>query len=373
MTRVLYVVNNLGVGGAEHVLLGLASGLDRSMYDPTVVSVGPNLALAPKFVAAGVPVICLNTKVKADPRGYVRLVRLVRELAPDILHGFLWRSNMFCRYAGRRCRVPTVVTSEHSMRVDGPIREWINRRTAAGSSAVVCVSRAVLRHMRDSVGIPERLLRVIYNGVDLSRFAPCADKRSARDSLGLPPDGPVIGTVARHTEEKRIDRFVEMARLIGKVLPEASFITAGEGPKLAWLTDLARRRDAKVRFLGYRDDVPLVLGALDVFVLTSQTEGLPMAVIEAMAVELPIVSMLVGGVAEMVRNGQDGVLVKQGDIRAVADGVLDLLQSRETRARMGRSARRRVMSLVSLDAVVAKHERLYEELLGARVDACPSE
>jgi len=231
------------------------------------------------------------------------------------------------------------------------------------SAAVVCVSKAVMRHMRDRVGLPERLLRVIYNGVDISRFVPVEETDSIREHLGLPTDRPIVGTVARHTEEKRLERFVQAAAAIAHECPDAVFVTCGDGPTLPTIRAMADQRSVDLRLLGRRDDVPSVLAALDIFTLTSAKEGLPVAVIEAMAVERPIVSMVVGGVTEIMRDGVDGVLVPQGDVDGLVAGVIRLLRDKELRVRMGKSARERAISRVSLEAMVKAHEDLYDELV----------
>ncbi len=363
MTKILYVINNLGVGGAENVLLGLAGGLDRSRYEPVVVCVGRNHAMVSKFAEADVPIRCLNAAFQADPRGYTRLLEIAREERPNVIHGFMWRANMLARYVGQQLNGTRVVTSEHSMHFDGPLRAWANRRTAGMSAAVVCVSKAVMRHMRDRVGLPERLLRVIYNGVDISRFVPVEETDSIREHLGLPTDRPIVGTVARHTEEKRLERFVQAAEAIAHECPDAVFVTCGDGPTLPTIRAMADQRSVDLRLLGRRDDVPSVLAALDIFTLTSAKEGLPVAVIEAMAVERPIVSMVVGGVTEIMRDGVDGVLVPQGDVDGLVAGVIRLLRDKELRVRMGKSARERAISRVSLEAMVKAHEDLYDELV----------
>jgi glycosyltransferase involved in cell wall biosynthesis len=362
MIRVLYVINNLGVGGAEHVLLDLAASLDRAQFRPLVIAIGDDLALAPRFRELGVPVESLGIEFKADPRTVSLLSAKCRAFRPEILHGFLWRANILCRLAGRSCGVRGVVTSEHSMHVDGPLRNAINRWTAPLSSRIVCVSGAVRDHMISEVGAPPELLQVIYNGVDLDRFAPVENRAELRRSLGLPTDRPIVGAVARHTEEKRLDRFVEAARIVAEQRPDALFLTAGAGPTLHRIRDLAEGYGLDFLCLGHRSDVPDVLAALDVFVITSETEGLPVAAVEAMAVELPVVSNIVGGVPEIIRDGVDGILVPMGDVAGVAKGILDLLADESRRRSMAAEARRRARDLASLESVVAQHEQLYREL-----------
>ncbi len=362
MIRVLYVINNLGVGGAEHVLLDLSRSIDRDAFRPLVLSIGEDLTLAPHFREAGVPVESLGISFKPDPRSLSLLAAKVRAFRPHILHGFLWRSNILCRLVGRQCGVAGVVTSEHSMHVDGVLRNAINRWTAHLSSRIICVSQAVCEHMVREVRVPAQLLQVVYNGVDLQRFAPVGDRTGLRRALGLPPDGCIVGAVARHTEEKRLDRFIEAARLVAQERPDTVFLTAGAGPTLRHVRALAEGYGLNFHFLGQRDDVPRVLAALDVFVITSETEGLPVAAVEAMAVGIPVVSTMVGGVGEIVRDGVDGLLVAQGDVEGVARGVLALLANDARRHSMAEEGRRRVETLVDLRMIVAQHEHLYREL-----------
>lgn len=363
MTRVLFVINNLGVGGAEKVLLSLAAGLDPSRYECLVASIGRDRAMLPRFREAGVPVETLGAACQIDPRGPLRLAALARRFRPEVIHGFLWRSNMLARWVGRHCRVPAVVTSEHSVLFDGPLREWVNRRTARSSDAVVCVSEAARRYVRDHVGLPPELLRVIQNGVDVSAYPPPADRSEAKRALGLPAERPIVGTVARHSAEKRLDRFIEIAQRVQSEWPEALFVTAGGGATLGQIRERARQLGAEVHFLGHRDDVPTVMGAFDVFVLTSEKEGFPLTVIEAMATECPVVAMLAGGVGDTLRNGVDGLVVEQGDLDGAARAVLHLLRQPELRARMGASARGRATDNLSIEAMVHAYGLLYDDLL----------
>jgi glycosyltransferase involved in cell wall biosynthesis len=363
MTRILFVINNLGVGGAEKVLLSLAAGLDRTRYECVVACIGRDHAMLPRFEEAGVRVETLNARCQVDPYGCARLLALARRFEPQVIHGFLWRANMLARWAGHRCRVPAVVTSEHSVLFDGPLREWVNRRTAHYSSAVVCVSEAARRYVRDHVGLPPELLRVIQNGVDVSAYPPPADRADAKRALGLPGERLIVGTVARHSAEKRLERFIEIAQRVQGVMPEALFVTAGGGATLNQIRERARQLGAEVAFLGHRDDVPAVMAAFDVFVLTSEKEGFPLTVIEAMATECPVVAMLAGGVGDTLRNEVDGMVVEQGDLAGASEAVLRLLRDPGLRRRAGASARVRATEHLSIEAMVQAYGFLYDELL----------
>lgn len=363
MTRVLYLINNLGIGGAEKVLLSLAAGLDRSRFECRVACLGRNLALRDEFERRGAPVVALDGASQADPRAWLRLGALVRAWCPHVIHGHLWRANMLARLVGRREGVPVVVTTEHSVQFDGPVRERLNRLTARLSSSVVCVSQAARRHALERIGIPAELLTVIHNGVDVERYTVVSARSEAKERLGLPADRPIVGTVARHSRVKRLDRFLAAAQAVQRERPEVLFVTAGDGPTLPALRARARALGVDVTFLGRREDVAEVLHAFDVFLLTSETEGFPLSVIEAMSAGCPVVGMLAGGVGDVLRDGVEGLVVRQGDVAGAARAVLAALADEGLAGRLTEAARLRAAKDLSTEAMVRAHEALYESLL----------
>ncbi|HEU5322824.1 MAG TPA: glycosyltransferase, partial [Methylomirabilota bacterium] len=255
-----------------------------------------------------------------------------------------------------------------------PVRHAFQRleRLAAGwTDALVAVAEENRR-----TGVELRLFapdrcEVIAGGIDPAAFArPPAARATARAALGVPADAPLVGMVACLKPQKAPEDFVAVAARVRAALPDARFLLAGDGERREAVAAAARRAglDGAFDLLGWRRDVPDVLAALDVFVLTSRWEGLPLVLPQAMAAGRPVVATDVNGASEAVREGVTGHLVPPGDVGALADRVVALLRDPARRAAMG-EAGRRASAAFDIAAMVRRYEGLYERLFARHAAA----
>jgi len=210
---------------------------------------------------------------------------------------------------------------------------------------------------------------VILNGVNLERFSPDAGRgRAIRAELGIAAQAPLVGTVAVFRRQKRLDRWLEVAHGLARRLSDCRFLIVGDGPLRPEVEARIEELElgSRVHLAGIREDVRPYLAAMDVFVSSSQFEGLPIALLEAMAMELPVVATAVGGVPEVVVAGETGALVPPGDVPRLESATFDLLCDQEARRRLGRAGRERIVAELSLERMVARQERLYEDVLDWR-------
>jgi glycosyltransferase involved in cell wall biosynthesis len=241
---------------------------------------------------------------------------------------------------------------------------------------ILAVSDYVRRRLVVSDHVPESMVQVLYNGVDLSRFHPILEPPAAiRARLGLPPDGEVVTSVGQLIDFKGIDHLIDAADLL-RSRPALTVLVVGDGDRRDALAARVRRLglEDRVRLLGKRDDVNALLAASDLFVCPSVwDEALGYVILEAMAVGLPAVASRVGGIPEVVREGETGLLVPPRDAGALAGAIASLLDDPVRREAMGRAGRQVITEDFSMERAITATVDLYEELAGSAPAAQTSE
>lgn len=370
--RVMHLVFRLYRGGMEHNVVKLVNALERSRVTSSICSCMPADSLKLRL-APDVPLFELTRHQGTDVRLILRLARLFRRERPDVLHTHSWGTLCEGFLAARLARIPVVVHGEHGTMELRPRNRAVQRFLWSRVDQVLSVSSRLAERMAATMEFPEARIAVIRNGVDLTRFT--WDARDAvRRELDVAPDECLIGTVGRLEPVKDHATLLSaLALLAGK---EHAFraVIVGEGSLMnrldACVSDL--RLGRRVRLLGPRADVERILAALDVFTLTSRSEGLPNTVLEGMAAGLPVVATDVGGTAELVTHGVTGLLVPPEDPAALADAFAELLTNHERRAAMATAARQRAEREFTLDRMVRRYQDLYVSLAGPTVASAAS-
>jgi glycosyltransferase involved in cell wall biosynthesis len=366
--RVLYVSHAFMVGGAEDMVLNLVRYLP-GRFAPSVMCIDQAGPIGAEMAAAGVPLRVLGlTPGLARPFDFVRLRDAVFACQPHIVHTFLLTASLYGRLAAMLAGVPVVVGSEVNIyerkaRLHTLAERWLMR----GTDAVVASAAAVREFYVDQIGADRSKVEVIYNAVDWSQLETSLSRDEMRASLGIPAAAPVAGIVGRLTEQKahRV-LFDAMARR--SALSNLHLVVTGDGD----LRDDLRRRveslglSPRVHFTGIRRDVGNVLAALDMFVMPSLWEGLPLALVHAMGAGLPVVASAVAGVPEVVQHGQTGMLVQPGDVDGLAAALERLVHDPAERSRLGLAARDYVRPRFGVDGFVGSTTALYDRLLAAK-------
>jgi glycosyltransferase involved in cell wall biosynthesis len=383
--RVLRLIARLNVGGPAIHVVTLTAGLDPARYESRLVCglPGPHEGdMSYLLEAAGVQPVILpemgrDVAPLADTATLARLVRLMRQFRPHVVHTHTAKAGAVGRLAARLAGVPVVVHTFHGHVFSAYFGAFQSRMAARTERALALMSDRLitlserLRREIASYGVaPLEKIEVVPLGLDLARFAPPGGvpRGRLRESLGLAADDPLIGSVGRLVPVKDHDLFLRAAQVLRRGGSQARFVIVGDGELRGRLEAQARELGLGdvVFFTGWRRDLPEVYADLDLLVNTSRNEGTPVAVIEAMAAGVPVIATAVGGVPDVVADGVTGTLVPGGDVEALARALAErLAQPAETR-RMADAAQAEALERFSVRQLLCNLDELYRRLLAAK-------
>lgn len=353
------------VGGAEQQVILLATGMRRRGWKVTVITLsGAGGRAADEFHAAGVAFLSLGMcKGLADPRGWIRFHRWLKQQAPDVVHAHLPHAAWLARWSRLVAPVPVLVDTLHSSYTGTLGRRLGYRWSNWLPDLVTAVSQAVADAHLSASMVTQEKLTVLPNGVDVEVWRPDATVRIAiRRELGLEKE--FLWFAAGRLEP--VKDYPTLLLAFARTLDDSRLVIAGSGPLQGELTRLTAtlKLENRVRFLGFEQNVRRWMQAADGFVLSSRWEGLPMSLLEAAACALPTVATDVPGTREVIADGHTGWLVPGCDSTALGEAMNRMTQTPpEKRDAMGQKARRQVIERYSLGAVLDQWEALYQNLL----------
>lgn len=374
------LIDLIGPGGAEQIAEELAAGLDADRFRRSVCLTRdppPEIATAAEvsrrhLERAGVQVFRLERRTRLDLWSMVRLRKLLRSADVDVVHGHKFGSNAWAAIVGRLAGVPVIIAHEHGWAFDGElVRMLVNRYVLGGlCDAVIAVSERDRSRMVREVKMPSRRVRLIPNGI---RDAGGGDGRRIRREFGIADGVPVLVQTAVLRPEKAIEVALNAMALLIRRHPDARLMVVGPGDP-SELAELARQLKIThaVTFTGSRSDVPDLLAAADVGLLTSDREGMPLAVLEYMAAGLPVVATNVGGLPEVVLDGSTGFLVPRRDSASLSGRITELLDDPGLARSMGQRGRERQRAQFSCETMVRRVTELYDEMLSAKGVTAPA-
>lgn len=360
---VLQVLYSLKVGGSEKLAFEISSHLDRSQFNPSVCALDLSGDLTQDLDREKIHynVLCRQGLELDILR---RLYRLIKTNRVDIVHTHHFTQLFFAalpaRLAGAR-----IIHTEHECfsYMESAFTRAMIKPLSSLCHGMTVVGPEVAGYFVRTIGIPRKRVLIIPNGVDITKFT--SDRSTVRHELGIAEHEMVIGTVGRLEPEKDQKTLLEAFRLVREVQPMARLVIAGSGGMAQELQSYARRIGIAeyTSFLGTRRDVPRLLSGMDIFVLSSVREGLPISLIEAMAARKPVVASDIGSVRDLVRHDENGLLAVPGDIAAFSRSLLRLIESSHLRERMGDAGRLTVERSFSLPVMIRAYEGLYRSAL----------
>ena len=365
-TTILHLINTTGPGGAETVFLNLARMVQPARWRSIAVVSEPGWLLD-ALQRAGVETIVVDDRgLSTVPRYIVTLLRLMTEHEVRLVHGHLFGPSYIASLLGLLRQVPSLGTI-HGLPDLEPTERFYRAKLAllSRASRVVFVSAALRDAVLGGGLLPRTRTTVIANGADFTY-----DPVVGRTRLRTEESGAlfVVGAVGNFRPAKAYDIFLRAAALLVRRYPGYRFVVAGEGERTPLGRELSELRDSLglsdvVRFLGFKPDIRSLMSTLDLYALTSRTEGFSLSTIEAMGAGLPVVATRCGGPEGIVDDGVTGLLVTNESPDAIAEAIEFLRLHPEHRNDMAQRARESVVARFSLDAQIAAYERLYDEVL----------
>ena len=351
-------------GQAMHVL-SLIQSLDRSRYTLTVVCPSRDVRTVTRLGATGVNVVPLPMSRFDNRAAAVALVRLLRSQRTHLLHVHSQEAAVWGRIAAKLAGVPAVVYTPHTIETRHRhlrrlLYYWLERCLGLFTDTLISVSTSQRLRLEELRVMPAERIVTIYNGINAERFQVPVNG-ALRQELGG-ADGALVAQIGRLHEQKGPHIFLQAAALILRQCPDVTFLLVGEGPLAGELQVLAQQLGLRnrVRFLGWRDDMPQILATVDVGVLSSLWEGLPYTLLEIMAAGKPMVSTDADGCGEAVLDSETGFIVPRRDPSALAQAILTLLEKPDLAKEMGKKGRKRVIEHFSLEAMIEKTETVYD-------------
>lgn len=361
---ILHLSSTSGPGGAEMIVSRIAASLDTNRFRSVVALYRPGW-LKDRCEMDGLKTHVIPINGMFDWRWVRECCSLVRRENATLIHAHEFTGNTYGTLVAKLCRIPLVGTIHGRSYFCDQAKRRIAYRLVSRLSQLVVVSKDLRTFVATNLNIPETALELIYNGVAPLPPVSKEEQRRIRAELGIRPNEFVLGIVGSLYPVKRHVHLFQALPTIIKECPNTRLLVIGRGDLEVDLKEQAHRLgiDREVLFLGLRNDVPLLLSLLDVFVLPSLSEGLSMAILEAMAAGKPVVASKVGGNPELVAEGQTGYLVPPQDSVALADRVLKLLKAPDRVRQFGAAARERVSQHFSHERMIAQYQDLYERRL----------
>lgn len=366
--RVLQLISSAGFFGAEKVLLQLVQSQKKS--DPRSAVAGlilnrhrPHSEIVQEYRRQGIEPVNFSSNGRFDLKAIRDLRHYIREAAVDVVHSHGYKSDTYAFIASVRLPVWRVATC-HNWIEDTPLLKVyaaMDRWCLRFFHRVVAVSQSVRVKLLKS-GIAANRIETIPNGIDFKSFGKGEARERVRGELGIGRSAIVVGTVGRLSREKGQEILLEAACTLKERHPETIYLVVGEGPDRARLEE--KFASDRIRFTGYCRDVATLLEAMDIFVLPSLTEGLPLALLEAMASHLPVVATRVGEVPSVIQEGVSGLIVDPGAAAGLVAAIRRLVGDPCLRKKMGEEGRLSVERHYGCEAMGKAYKALYEGLNG---------
>lgn len=363
--RVLHLIQELCLGGAQTVVLDLANHFTGKNCKTAVCTLVSKGALTPRLNQEKVKLFELGKQPGNDMSISWRMANIFKQWQPDIVHTHCWGSLVEGFIAAKLARVPVIIHSEHGTIEERWRNVYVQKALWHLHNQIIAVSKEHKQRLMATIGFPEQKIQVIYNGIDTNHFTKLSSqkRKEKRYILGLDENDLIVGTVGRLEPVKDQANLLHAFQKVNRTLPNTKLLLVGEGRLRNELTALAQSLalSDSVLFLGIRDDVDELLGIMDLFVLPSKSEGTSCTLLEAMSCKLPVVVTEVGGNPEVIKENHTGVLVPKENSKALAHSIINLLCKQEKCTQMGKAGQKRIESQFSIKKMLENHFLLYEK------------
>lgn len=378
--RVLHIIGGGEIGGAEIHILDLARHLSPLEIEVHLCCLFP-APLLQRAQQQGIKATAITMRNKLDVFSLWRVMQIVREVNPHIVHTHGVRANLMGRLAAKLAGVRHTVTTVHSvLEHDYPdttarwLNYWSEKLTSGLTERYIVVAEFLKKNLCDQ-GIPANKVSVIHNGIDIDKFSGCRSVQvqdnartlfsSVRLELGIDEQAPLVGMVGRFHPVKGHRCLVEAAKEIVKINPQVRFLLVGDGNIRDEIAQCIREKNLEAYFVftGFREDIARIYQALDILALPSLSEGLSLTLMESMLCGCPAVVTRVGGNPEIVIDGKNGLIVSPCDSLALAAALLRLIENPGEAQRMGEAARKTIEERFTVKRMAERTQSLYQQMM----------
>ncbi len=355
--RILHLDTEYGWRGGENQVYLLLRGL-REKGITTELIAPPESALLKKVQEEDIPVTPLKSRGEIDFMAIGKISHIIRKKGINIVHAHTAHAHTLAGFSGRICKIPVVVTRRVDFPLRNPFSRWKYQHLA---DAIIVISKAIKRILLQ-YGIPREKLFHIPSGIDLQRLEEVKDNSYLWEEFPL--HRPIIGTIAHLTDHKGHKYLLEAVPQVLKIFPQATFLLVGKGELEKELKKKVRRASLEnhIIFTGFRRDIPEILSLLDLFVLPSHLEGLGTSLLDALYMGIPIVATSTGGIPEIIKHEEWGLLVPPRNPRALSKAIISLLTDKRKRERFSQRGKEWVKENFSVEKMVEGTIEVYNQL-----------
>lgn len=361
--KIVHITFDMGIAGAERVIYNLVQQTDSTKFDVSILCLDqPIGSFGIKLQTMGCSIIALNRKPGFDFSLAVKIRSIILRDGIDVLHCHQYTPYVYGLLGslGTKCKV---IFTEHG-RFHPDRRKFkrviLNPFFNLATDHITAISAATKRALVKFENFPSKKIKVIYNGIDDTNFL-LPETNGLKKNIGIPDNSKVLGTVARLDSIKNQKMMIKALKLVHQYFPDTHLVIVGDGPEKDRLIDLASKLELLpyIRLLGFREDAHIFYKIMDIFLLTSFSEGTAMTLLEAMASSIPCVVTDVGGNPEIVINGETGIIVPNNNEQQLADKICDLIKKRDVKDKMGKAGRKRFVENFRVDKMVESYEKIY--------------
>lgn len=367
--NLLHIYQNSKIGGVQQQLLSILKEYDREIITPTFCCFAPKGEIGIEIEKLGIDLVALNRSRynKFSPGILMDLYKLVKKKNIHIIRTHRYRANLYGRLAAWFAGSPVIIASVHdNYRTDRRLgRRIINRILSKITDRMVAVSEAIKNDIIKYDNIEPSKILVIPNGIDTKKFDPERKFINVREELSIKTDDIVVGFIGRLVPAKGLEYLIDAVLHLKDKYKKLKLIIIGNGSIINDLKDNTRKNKVHkhVIFTGERRDIPDILSCIDIFVMPSVAEGLPNALLEAMAMGKPVVATKVGGIPEVIQNGINGLLVPPHDAGSLAEAIISLIDNDNLAKKIGQASREFILEHYSIRSTVHKWQSLYISIL----------
>jgi len=361
--NILYIINKLAIGGAERQLVELLKGLDKSRFNPLLVCLERGGGFTEDVKALKIPIYYIERKWRWDPLVVWKLREFIKKNKINIIHTYLSLASIYGAIVGKLTKTPIVNSSiRKASSFGGYYRNFLVKLSCKLSNIIISNSIAGVNYFFNK---KHNKIKVIYNGVDFSRFKISKNKYQIKKELGLSNFENIVSMVSRIEEGKGHLTLISSAKIILKYYPKTCFLIVGDGSLRPQLENFVHQQNLQknILFLGFRKDIPEIFSISDVAVNCSDSEGISNAIIEAMAIGVPVVATDIGGNREIIINGETGFLIPPGSCELLSKAIIKLFKNKKFASQIAMNGKQLVKEEFNFEKMVKDTEELYQQLL----------